>query len=60
VIDVVMVVRGWEKDLVFLWVFGCSVEVAFAVVEGSRDWKPVDEKGRRDWPRDFHMFTWRA
>jgi hypothetical protein len=55
-----MVVRGWEKDLVFLWVFGCSVEVAFAVVEGSRDWKPVDEKGRRDWPRDFHMFTWRA
>jgi hypothetical protein len=30
---------------VFLWVFGCSVEVAFAVAEGSRDWKPVEMEG---------------
>jgi hypothetical protein len=30
---------------VLLWVFGFSVKVAFAVVEGSRAWKPVETAG---------------
>jgi hypothetical protein len=42
---VVRVVQDRENGLVLLWVFAFSVEVAFAVVEGSRDWKPVETAG---------------